>query len=77
MEFTVRKVPTQQQALEHETAWVGVQHGTLDNIPATIQGEEFVLKTSKWLTANEVALNGPARRRMRLGVGTVITVTTK
>jgi len=75
MEFTVHKVPSQTQAVEDGVCWLGLQHRRLVGRIATILNQPFVVKTTKYLTANDVALNAGHRRALHLDIGTSVAFT--
>jgi hypothetical protein len=74
VDLFVRKVHSHAQGQEEGIAWVGTQRENLAGRSVLILGERFEIKTSKFLTASEVALNAEARDKLNLPVGTAVAL---
>lgn len=70
--FRVCKVPSAAQAVEAGVAWVSDSNRHWSGKNVAILGAPFVVKTSKYLAAGDVALNAADRAQLRLDLGTVV-----
>lgn len=73
--FTLCKVPTLDDAVEQDVAWISGDYKHVANRIVTIGEHRFILKISEQLTADKIALNSEYRKTLNLSIGGKVTVT--